>query len=61
MRSQLFGYMVLGVSLPNPSGGSVLADVLKSEVLEGGSNNIDWKGRLDMLIGFYGYLLFMLD
>lgn len=55
MWSKLFDYMVLGLSLPTPFGGSAFANILKSEVLEVESNYIDWKQRLDVLLGFYGY------
>ena len=47
--------MAIEVSLPTPSGGSAFNDILRSEMLEGGSNYIHWKQRLDMLLGFYGY------
>lgn len=41
--------------MPTPFGGSAFANNLKSEVLEVESNYIDWKQRLDVLLGFYGY------
>lgn len=37
-----------------PSSGSTFVDILKSEVLDD-HNYIDWKQRVDILLGFYGY------
>lgn len=35
--------MAIGVFLPTPSGGSFCPDILKPEVVEGGTNYIDWE------------------
>jgi len=40
--------------LPLPSGGSAFANILKFEVLDG-TSFMDWKQRIDMLLGFYVY------
>ena len=37
-----------------PSGGSVFADLLRSEVFDG-TNYMDWKQRVDMLLSYYGF------
>ena len=42
------------VSFLAPSGGSVFVDLLRSEVLDG-TNYVDWKQRVDMLLSYYGF------
>ena len=37
-----------------PSGGSVFADLLKSEILDG-TNYVDYKQRINMLLSYYGF------
>ena len=42
------------MSFPTPSGGFVFTDFLRSEVLDG-TNYVDWKQRVDMLLSYYGF------
>ena len=37
-----------------PIGESVFADLLRFEVLDG-TNYVDWKQRVDMLLSYYGF------